>query len=652
MSRKIDILDCTLRDGSYLINFQFNCHDTGFISNALESSGIKYIEVGHGLGLDAGSIKGQPLEDDIAYIKSAKVATNKALIGVFYIPGIGQLASIKKALDAGLDFIRIGVNIFDYQQAKESVEYAKSLGLEVWINLMKTYAMPYEEFKLLCLDITDYGADKLAIVDSAGGMTPSQVTQYVDIARKNTRYSIGFHGHNNLQMAIANCLAAVEAGADSVDTTLYGMGRNGGNAATEIISSLLTREGYNLGGCNNEMLIELADKVIAPIAPKEGRDYPVELASGVNYFHSSYLNLVSNAATENDIDRFKIILSLPNESHKVVTNKMCQQTAAVLKTKKTDSFKKSLVYSDQIYINSLIKLKKYLYEVAAKTKKETVISIALNTELTKEQESGYRISSITAIEGSLVGHIEVANSSIVEYIVNELVGEVKYWVLENALYQCVETIPGQPKILYYNEKLLIHSVLYNELSLTDESILCINNDLSQTQIEDSEFSSIADRLSFKEKRKGNIKYILSEKITAISPKLLANIHENSVIILLSKCEIENGSWNVINQKNITLIRLNYTKSLAYDIKKVINYYQSIYLSRGKKMVDGIQVVSAGVIAEVGTTIVDDITSPSMIIGETDGQGGVLNNPVTKSRYQVVSDVILNGCSSFKSTTFQ
>jgi len=642
MNRKIDILDCTLRDGSYLINFQFNCHDTGFISNALEDAGIKYIEVGHGLGLDAANSKGKSLEDDIAYIKSAKAGTKNALIGVFFIPGIGQLASIKKALDSGLDFIRIGVNVFDYKQAKETVEYAKSLGLEVWINLMKTYAMPYEEFKLLCLDINDYGADKLAVVDSAGGMTPSQVTRYVEIAKNNTHYSIGFHGHNNLQMAIANCLAAVEAGADSVDTTLYGMGRNGGNAATEIISALLTREGYNVGGCNNERLIELADKVIAPIAPIEGRDYSVELASGINYFHSSYLNIVNSVAIKNEIDPFKIILSLPSESHKVVTNKMCQQTVSNLSAQQNHSFKRSLVYSDRVYVNSLTKLKEYLCEVAAKTKKEAVISIALNKELTSAKNGEYRISSITAIEGSLVAHIEIADKEIAEYIIHELENEVKYWVLENALYQCVVSISGQSKILYYNEKLLIDSVLYNELSLTGESILCINDDLSQTPIKDSEFSSIAKGLSVNENK--NIKYILSEKVNTISPKLLANISENSVIILLTQCVIEQGSWKIINQKKVTLIRLNYTKSLAYDIKRVINYYQSIYLSRGKKEVDGIQVVSAGVIAEKGTTIVDDIISPTMIIGETDGQGGVLNNPITESRYQVVSDVILNGKS--------
>ncbi|MCP4986879.1 MAG: hypothetical protein GY928_12745 [Colwellia sp.] len=642
MNRKIDILDCTLRDGSYLINFQFNCHDTGFISNALEDAGIKYIEVGHGLGLDAANSKGKSLEDDIAYVKSAKAATKQSLIGVFFIPGIGQLDSIKKARDSGLDFIRIGVNIFDYKQAKESVEYAKSLGLEVWINLMKTYAMPYEEFKLLCLDINEYGADKLAVVDSAGGMTPSQVTQYVKIAKKNTHYSIGFHGHNNLQMAVANCLAAVEAGADSVDTTLYGMGRNGGNAATEVVSALLTREGYNVDGCDNERLIELADKIIAPIAPIEGRDYSIELASGINYFHSSYLNIVNNVASKSEIAPFKIILSLPNESHKVVTNEMCQQTVSTLKPQQKHSLKRALVYSDRVYVNSLTKLKEYLCEVAAKTKKEAVISIALNKELTNEKDGGYRISSITAIEGSIVVHIEIADRSKAEYIIDELKKEVKYWVLENALYQCVETISGQSKILYYNERLLIDNVLHNELSLTGESILCINGDLSHSLIKDSEFSSIANGLSVNENK--NIKYILSEKVKVISTKLLANIRKNSDVILLSQCKIESGSWKVINQKNITLIRLNYTKSLAYDIKRVINYYQSIYLSRGKKAVDGIKVVSAGIIAEKGTTIVDDIISPTMIIGETDGQGGVLNNPITESRYQAVSDVILNGKS--------
>ena len=240
MHKKVDILDCTLRDGSYLIDFQFNRHDTAYISTALEQTGIKYIEVEHGLGLDAGLVSGNSLEFDLDYIKAAKDATKSAFIGAFYIPGIGKLASVKSAAEAGLDFIRIGVNVYDYELALESVNYAKSLGLEVWINLMKTYSVPYDEFQKICLKIAHYDADRLAIVDSAGGMTPEQTKNYVHIAKKHTPFSIGFHGHNNLQMAVANCLAAVEAGATSVDTTLNGMGRGGGNAPTRNCSSAIS----------------------------------------------------------------------------------------------------------------------------------------------------------------------------------------------------------------------------------------------------------------------------------------------------------------------------------------------------------------------------------------------------------------------------
>lgn len=630
--KKIHILDCTLRDGSYLIDFQFNYHDTHFISNALETAGINYIEVGHGLGLDASNTKGTSLEYDTSYIKAARLAAPNSFIGVFYIPGIGKHSSIKAASELGLDFIRIGVNVTEFEQAKETVNYAKSLGLEVWINLMKTYSITPEDFEKVCCDIASYGADKLAIVDSAGGMTPNEVKHYVQIAKKHTNYDIGFHGHNNLQLAVANCLAAIEGGANCIDTTLYGMGRSGGNAATEIVASLLARQGYNIGKVDTSYLIELAAKVIAPLAGKNVDNYAVELAAGINYFHSSFYNLVKKHADNNQVETFKTILALPKKSRIAVNDRMCIDT--VQKITAAAPIENNLLVSDRIHLPLLSDLKRYLKEVSSKTHKNAVLSFALNTTLTQE----YRISTVTQIEASLVGHIEVTTIDTIRFFIDSLHDFIDYWVFENVFYGQINRQKHSDKFLYYNEKQLMQSVLYSEISLLNSSVYAINNKEEVVQIEHSEFDYLALKT-----QKNNLKncYIISSKLIALTSNLIKKLSDNSCLVLIEKNQLDDDIWQIIKQKNINIIRLNYTHSLAYEVQKIIQYQHLIRATRGQKEINGLQLVSAGIIKEKGAIIVDNVNHPNMIIGETDGCGGIKESNLSDEQLYILKKEVFN-----------
>jgi 4-hydroxy-2-oxovalerate aldolase len=630
---KINILDCTLRDGSYLIDFQFNYHDTHFISQALATAGINYIEVGHGLGLDASKSKGSSLEYDLSYIKAAKLAAPHSLIGVFYIPGIGQHSTIKAAKDLGLDFIRVGVNITEYEQAKETVNFAKSLGLEVWINLMKSYSITPEEFKGICADIASYGADKLAIVDSAGGMTPNEVKRYVEIAKNNTRYEIGFHGHNNVQLAIANCLAAIEGGATCIDTTLYGMGRSGGNAATEIIASLLNRQGYNIGDIDTAYLIELATKVIAPLATKNISNYAAELAAGINYFHSSFYSLVKKHADINQVETFKTILALPKESRVTVTDEMCKETIKKVSPSQLNNINNLLV-SDRIHLPLLSDLQHYLKEVSSKTHKGAVLSFALNKNLTHD----YRISTVTLIETNLVGHIEVTNFETIKSFIDCLDGYIDHWVFENAFYE-KSSQHHIDKFLYYNEKQLMDSVLYTEISLLNHATYVINNKEEITTIEKSEFSY----LNLKTNTSGSKDhcYIISSQLKVLSQSLINKLPENSQLILIEKCQLSDDIWNNINQQNIKLIKLNYTYPLAHEIQKIIQYKELISTSRGDKIVGNMQLISGGKVKEKGAIVVDNVNHPTMIIGESDGYGGIQEENLNDEQLNKLKQKVFN-----------
>ena len=161
MERSAYILDCTIRDGSYVVDYQFTVEDTAIIAHGLAAAGIRHIEVGHGLGLNAQNCgKGNAAITDIEYITAARSAASaEALIGSFFIPGIGTEDSLRAAADAGLNFVRLGIDVDDCTKLRPFVKLAKSLGLEVWGNIMKSYLVPPAEFAEVARRVGGFGVD-------------------------------------------------------------------------------------------------------------------------------------------------------------------------------------------------------------------------------------------------------------------------------------------------------------------------------------------------------------------------------------------------------------------------------------------------------------------------------------------------------------
>lgn len=306
----VTIVENTIRDGSYAVDFQLSVAESNSIVKGLDELGFEYIEIGHGLGLGAGksAASGLSKETDEVYIKGAKSVVSSAKVGVFYIPGIGCLDDIHMAADLGVDFIRIGVNIDRYGDMLTAARLVKEKGLWLGLNLMKSYAVKPYEFLKIVKDIDNWGlADAIYLVDSAGGMVPDEVFNYIDLTREHITTPMGFHGHNNLSLAAANSLAAVRAGAEFVDSSILGMGRSAGNAQTEILTYLLSKEGWMRQQFNQYELYNFAEKTIAPlIALRQGLSGD-DIHIGVSKFHTSYLPLINEFAEKFDIDRKLLI---------------------------------------------------------------------------------------------------------------------------------------------------------------------------------------------------------------------------------------------------------------------------------------------------------------------------------------------------------
>src|SRR5215469_5981682 len=239
-----DILEVTLRDGSYLIDFQFTAEDTATIASALEGVGFRWIEVGHGLGMNASqSGKGLAAATDEEYLEAAAQALKYAKWGMFFIPGIGREEDLRLAARHGMSFVRIGTNITEADQAEPYIALAKELGFIVSYNAMKSYAVSPEEFGKTVEKVHRWGADISCLVDSAGSMDPDSVAAYLQAAKIESPSPLGYHGHDNLSLAMANTLRAIEEGAVLVDSSLQGMGRSAGNAVTEVLVAILQRRG-------------------------------------------------------------------------------------------------------------------------------------------------------------------------------------------------------------------------------------------------------------------------------------------------------------------------------------------------------------------------------------------------------------------------
>lgn len=305
----VRLLETTLRDGSYAINFRFSASDTRVIAAGLEDAGLDIIEIGHGIGLGASETgHGEAVATDEEYLAAAADVLKRAHFGMFCIPGIARLDHVDLCARYGAQFIRIGTNVTEVEQSRPFIERAKKHGMYVSANFMKSYVLPPKEFAKAALLSRSYGSDVICLVDSAGGMLPSDITAYVNAMKEAGNIPIGFHGHNNLGLAVANSLLIAQLGAEVVDVSLQGIGRGAGNASTEMVVLLLRKAGFELD-VDDLKLMDIAVEHIRPLLSKMGAD-PLDLVSGYAMFHSSYMGTIARFADKYRVDPRLLIMKV------------------------------------------------------------------------------------------------------------------------------------------------------------------------------------------------------------------------------------------------------------------------------------------------------------------------------------------------------
>lgn len=297
----VNVLDCTIRDGSYATNYQWDNGVLRDIVSTLEKAGIRYIEVGNGTGL--GMYRNNPdAKTDEDYFKNTIPYKGNAKIGAFFIPGTGKKEDLESFRNAGGDFIRIGTNCTETEKALEYITYARDLGFFVCANLMKTYAITAYQLAYKSHDLINAGAQCVYVVDSAGCMLPEEVHSYFSTMRQLYDIELGFHGHNNLMLANSNSYTAVKSGASFVDATLMSLGRGAGNAQLESLVALLQKEKRLNDSIDVNMLSDLSERAITNLSSGIKGMNKRDIVIGLSKFHDSYMPLVNKYSAQYNVD--------------------------------------------------------------------------------------------------------------------------------------------------------------------------------------------------------------------------------------------------------------------------------------------------------------------------------------------------------------
>jgi 4-hydroxy-2-oxovalerate aldolase len=324
------ILDCTIRDGGYAIDFQWARDEVEQIVRGLAGAGFEYIEVGHGMGLGASRTATPARCSDEETAAVAVAAKGSARVGAFFIPGVGCADDLRMFRDAGADFIRIGTDVSRSESAWAFIELAASLGFEVFYNFMKSYAAQPFDLLQRALPIVERGASIVTVVDSAGGMLPNQVSAYIEVLAAGLDARIGFHGHNNLLLANANSLAAVQAGASIIDATLLGMGRGGGNAQTETMLVILEKAGYGTG-INPLQVAKIAERFVGAKPARLKGANELEMIYGFALFHSGFTERVRDVAAAYGVPYQELILEVSRYAKENPSRALIEEVAVQLR---------------------------------------------------------------------------------------------------------------------------------------------------------------------------------------------------------------------------------------------------------------------------------------------------------------------------------
>lgn len=243
---QIQICDCTLRDGGYYTNWDFN---EGLVKNYLTTMNaipaITHIEIGY---------RSKPMADyygEYYYcpdhvLKMAKESCPNQQIAIMLNEkdtSIEDLDELLNPCENYIDLIRLAVDPKNLERATALSKAIKSKGFKVGANFMYMSQWVSNIDFIKKLTKLEGNVDYIYMVDSFGGVYSEDLKHALQTIQEHIKIPVGFHGHNNMELGLSNTLAAIEYGCFIVDATITGMGRGAGNLKTELLLTCLNAKG-------------------------------------------------------------------------------------------------------------------------------------------------------------------------------------------------------------------------------------------------------------------------------------------------------------------------------------------------------------------------------------------------------------------------
>jgi 4-hydroxy-2-oxovalerate/4-hydroxy-2-oxohexanoate aldolase len=310
--KQVTLHEMSLRDGMHPKRHQFTVEQMVAIASALDDAGVPLIEVTHGDGLGGASINyGFAAHSDREYLEAVCPKMKRATISALLLPGIGTVDELRMAVDCGVGCIRVATHCTEADVSKQHIGLSRKLGVDTVGFLMMAHMITPAELLERARLMESYGAQTVYVTDSAGYMLPDDVSERVGLLRRELSpdTQVGFHGHHNLGMGIANSLAAIEAGARRIDGSCAGLGAGAGNTPLEVFVAVLDRLGVE-HGVDLYKISDVAEDLVVPLM-----DHPVRidrdaLILGYAGVYSSFLLFAQRAAQKYGLSSRDILVEL------------------------------------------------------------------------------------------------------------------------------------------------------------------------------------------------------------------------------------------------------------------------------------------------------------------------------------------------------
>ncbi|NUP20954.1 MAG: 4-hydroxy-2-oxovalerate aldolase [Streptomyces sp.] len=295
---QVRITDSTLRDGSHAMAHRFTEEHVRGVVHALDASGVEVIEVAHGDGLGGSSFNyGFSVQDEIELIATAVDEAAHARIAVLLLPGLGTVEDLRRAHGAGAAVARIATHCTEADVSLQHFAAARELGMETVGFLMLSHRLGPAELAAQARIMVDGGAQCVYVVDSAGAMmlTDAQARVSALVAEIGEQAQVGFHGHQNLSLGVANSVLAAQNGARQIDGALCALGAGAGNAPTEVLAATFDRLGITTG-VDVHGVQAAAQDVVRPFLPRLPFADRAAIVQGHAGVYSSFLLHAERAA--------------------------------------------------------------------------------------------------------------------------------------------------------------------------------------------------------------------------------------------------------------------------------------------------------------------------------------------------------------------